>query len=239
MLIIPALDLQDGCVVRFVQGKHSKKIYSHDPVKTAKHWVKQGARFLHIVDLDGAFTGVPKNLPIIKQIARQIAVPLECGGGIRDRSLVAQLLDAGIARVIVSTKAVEDKNFLKKAFVEFQDKIIVSIDAQEGRVLTKGWKESAQGLDAVSFALQIKKVGFKEVIYTDTTKDGTLRGPNIKGTKELLKSTGLKVIASGGIASLNDIVKFKRIGKLGLQGVIIGKALYEGKFTLAEALALA
>jgi phosphoribosylformimino-5-aminoimidazole carboxamide ribotide isomerase len=236
MLIIPAIDIQDGCVVRFVQGRLNKKIYSRDPLKTAKHWVKQGAKFIHVVDLDGAIYGKTDNLGIVKEIARNVAIPIEFGGGIRDMGSIKTLLNSGINRVILGTKAVEDIIFLKKAFKVFNNKIIVSIDANF--VLIKGWRASSKGKGVFEFANTLKKIGFKELIYTDTLKDGTLKGPNIKGIRNLIKKTGLKVIASGGISSLDDIYRLTLLEDIGVIGIIIGKALYEGKFTLTAALKL-
>lgn len=237
MLLIPAIDLKDGCVVRLVQGKFSdKKIYSKDAVKTAKHWARQGAVMLHVVDLDGASTGVLKNIEIVKDILKEVAVPLEFGGGARDLKTIQMLLSLGISRVVLGTKAVEDRNFLKEAFKKCKEKLIVSVDAKEGKVLTKGWQESPKNIDALEFAAQLKDIGFSRIIYTDTSKDGTLAGPNIKDLKTLLKATGLKVIASGGISSLEDIRKLKSLEKQGVEGVIVGKALYEGRFTLTEAI---
>lgn len=238
MLIIPAIDIKDGCVVRFVQGRLDKKIYSCDPVKTAKHWVKQGAKIIHVVDLDGAFSGRPKNLDMVKQIAKAVDVPIQFGGGMRNLRIIETLLDYGVARIVLGTKAAQDRDFLKKAFKKFKDKIIVSIDAKAGRILTKGWQSSYGNKDILKFAHSLKGMGFKQTIYTDVLKDGTLKGPNIKGIKNLLKETGLNVIASGGISSLNDIQRLKLLEKKGLVGVIIGKALYEGRFRLAEALKL-
>lgn len=236
MLIIPAIDLQDGCVVRFVQGKSNKKVYSRDPLKVAKHWVKQGAKFLHIVDLDGAFTGIPKNLAVVKEIAKQLKVPVEFGGGLRKIETIAEVLNAGVSRVVLGTKAVEDKEFLKKAIGKFKNKIIVGVDAKNGEVMVRGWKSGHKNTDAVEFSLNLKKLGFTELIYTDTLKDGTMTGPNIKEIKKLLKMTGLKIIASGGISGLEDLHKLKGLQKDGVSGVIVGKALYEGKFTLPQAL---
>ena len=236
MLIIPAIDLKDGCVVRYVQGARDKKVYSKDPVKTAKHWVKQGAKFLHLVDLDGAFTGYPKNMDIVKEIVKNIPIPVEFGGGVRKIDTISALVDCGVVRVVLGTKAVSDKSFLKKAYKKFNDKIIVSIDAKNGIVMTEGWKSSKGKVDVLSFAVYLKDMGFRQVIYTDTLKDGTLSGPNIKSIKQLLKETNLKVIASGGISSLDDILKLKLLEKLGVIGVIIGKALYECKFTLSQAI---
>jgi phosphoribosylformimino-5-aminoimidazole carboxamide ribotide isomerase len=236
MLIIPAIDIQDGCVVRFVQGRLDKRVYSRDPVKTAKHWVKQGAKFMHIVDLDGAFSGKPRNLGVVKEIVKAINIPVEFGGGVRNQGMVEELFDAGVKRVILGTKAAQDKVFLKKIFKKFKDKIIVSVDTKDDRVLTKGWQASEGKLGVLEFASGLKEIGFKQVIYTDVLKDGTLKGPNIMGIKSLIKETGLSVIASGGISSLSDIQKLKLLQNKGVVGVIVGKALYEGKFTLAEAL---
>ncbi|MFH1269628.1 MAG: 1-(5-phosphoribosyl)-5-[(5-phosphoribosylamino)methylideneamino]imidazole-4-carboxamide isomerase [Candidatus Omnitrophota bacterium] len=236
MLIIPAIDLKDGCVVRFVQGYLDKRVYSRDPVKTAKHWVKQGAKMIHVVDLDGAFTGTPKNLGVLKKIVKAVSVPVNFGGGARNQKIIETVLGYGVRCVILGTKAAEDASFLKKAFKKFKDRIMVSIDAKEGRVLTKGWKASHKSTDIIKFARALKEIGFKQVIYTDVLKDGTLKGPNIKGIKNLLKETGLSVIASGGVSSLEDIRKLRLLKNKGLAGVIIGKALYEGRFTLAQAL---
>jgi len=236
MLIIPAIDIQGACVVRLVQGKSDKKTYSRDPVKTAKHWVKQGAELLHLVDLDGAFRGKPKNLEIVKEIAKNISVPLEFGGGVRDMSTVKQVLDLGVYRVVLGTRAIQDKVFLRKAYKTFKKKIIISLDAKDEKIVVNGWKASAGNKNLTGFAESLKEIGFKEFIYTDTLKDGTLKGPNIKSIKALLKKTGMRIIASGGISSLDDIYRLKLLEKLGLSGIIIGKALYEGKFSLAQAI---
>jgi phosphoribosylformimino-5-aminoimidazole carboxamide ribotide isomerase len=238
MLIIPAIDIKDGCVVRFVQGRLNKKVYSRDPVKTARHWVRQGARMIHVVDLDGAATGKPKNLNIVKDIVKTAGVPIQFGGGVRKIEQIKALLDYGVYRIIVGTKAVEDRVFLKKAFKEFKERIIVSVDAKSDAVLIKGWQAHHKNIDFLKLASILKDMGFKELIYTDIAKDGTLRGPNIKGIKSLLKNSGLKVIASGGISSLQDIRWLKSLEKKGLVGIIVGKALYEGKFTLSGALKL-
>lgn len=238
MLIIPAIDLKDGCVVRYVQGRLNKKVYSRDPVKTAKHWVKLGAKLIHVVDLDGAFSGKPKNLSLVKDIARSIDIPIEFGGGVRSIETIKEVIDSGISRVVLGTKAVEDKKFLEKAFRLLKEKVIVGLDAKDSNILIKGWKSSSKGSNIFDFAINLKKIGFKELIYTDTLKDGTLKGPNIKGIKSLLSKTGMKIIASGGISALDDIRKLKAIENKGVVGVIIGKALYEGRFTLPEAIKL-
>ncbi|MDD5096933.1 MAG: 1-(5-phosphoribosyl)-5-[(5-phosphoribosylamino)methylideneamino]imidazole-4-carboxamide isomerase [Candidatus Omnitrophica bacterium] len=236
MLIIPAIDLRNGAVVRLFQGKFDReKVYSHDPIKVAKHWAKQGAQFLHVVDLDGASSGAPKNLLIVKEIAQKVGLPFEFGGGVRSLEMIAQLLSLGAQRVVLGTRAANDAQFLKKAWKKFGEKIIVSIDALKTKVLTQGWNNSASKT-VLDFAGELKEIGFKQLIYTDISKDGALVGPNVLGIKELIRKTGLDVIASGGVASLKDLTKLKSLEKKGLSGVIIGKALYEGKFTLAEAL---
>ncbi len=235
MLIIPAIDIMGGNVVRLVQGRYQEKVYSRDPIKTAKHWARQGACFLHVVDLDAAISAKSDNLMLIKQIPKAVDMPVEIGGGIRTIRAISELLDAGFARVVLGTKAVEDRKFLKDAFKKFKERVIVSIDAEEGRILTKGWRRSQKGLGVLEFINILKEVGFREIIYTDTLKDGTLKGPNIKVVKGLLK-TGMKIISSGGVSSLEDLRKLKPLQKHGLTGVIVGKALYEGKFTLTQAL---
>jgi len=238
MLIIPAIDLQDGCVVRLVQGKFNKKVYSRDALKTAKHWVRQGAKFLHLVDLDGAVSGKPKNLSIIKEIARGVDIPVECGGGIRSIEAIKSILNSGVARVVLGTKAATDKEFLKKALRQFKNKVIISVDARGSNVCIKGWEDKTR-LVALSFIKDLKKMGVATIIYTDISKDGTLKGPNIKDTKNLLKASGIKIIVSGGVSSLDDILRLKVLEKQGVAGIIIGKALYEGKFTLTQALKFA
>jgi len=238
MLIIPAIDLRNGKVVRLLQGKFDQeKVYSSDPVKVANHWVRQGAKFLHIVDLDGASSGAPKNLVVLKKILSEVDIPLEFGGGVRSIEVISELLSLGVQRVVLGTRAVNDAQFLKKTWKKFGEKIIVSIDAKGAKVFTQGWNKTASKT-ILDFAQELKEVGFKQLIYTDITKDGALVGPNILGIKELMRRSGLNVIASGGVASLKDLLKLKKLQKNGLSGVIIGKALYEGKFTLAEALRL-
>lgn len=236
MIIIPAIDLENGCVVRFVQGLEDKKVYSSEPVKTARHWARQGANLIHIVDLDGASSGTLKNLDVVKNIISSVKVPLQLGGGIRKIETIGMLFDLGLYRVILGTRAAKDRVFLEKAFKKFQDKIIVSIDSKEGKVLTSGWRGYAQGTSILGFARVLKDIGFKSFIYTDVARDGTLKGPDIKGIKSLLKETGLHIIASGGVSCLDDLSKLKALEKKGVKGVIIGKALYEGRFTLTQAI---
>lgn len=238
-MIIPAIDLKDGCVVRFFQGRLDKKTYSSDPVKTARHWARQGAELIHVVDLDGAMSGKAKNLDIAKEIIKAVGVPVQFGGGLRSLEIIKELLTAGAFRVVLGTKAIEDEKFLRKAFKAFKDKIIISLDAKSDNIVTRGWAKSPGNKKVFMFAKALKEIGFKQVIYTDVLKDGSLKGPNIRAIKNLLVETNMGVIASGGVSSLEDISKLKLLEKKGLIGAIVGKALYEGRFTLAEALRLA
>jgi len=239
MLIIPAIDLKDCSVVRLLRGDFNKKtVYSDNPVEAARHWIEQGAELIHIVDLDGAREGKVRNLPALKDILKETPARVEFGGGVRTIETIEELLQTGVSRVILGTKAAQDKEFLKQAFERFKDKIIVSIDAKNGEVQIQGWEKDHKKLNALTLAADLKELGFRELIYTDISKDGTLEGPNIPGLENLIKNTGMNVIASGGISSLDDIKKLKLLENNGVTGIIIGKALYEGKFTLTEALKL-
>ena len=240
MLIIPAIDLKDGSVVRLRQGRFDRglKAYSDDPVKIALQWQEQGALLIHVVDLDGASLGRPKNLAVVKDILASVHTPIEFGGGVRSLETIKELLSLGVARVVLGTKAVEDSEFLEEAFMKFKDTIIVSVDAKSGHILTKGWQSSVESVQVLEFAQRLKKIGFSRMIYTDITKDGMLKGPNFEDVAKLLKKVKIGIIASGGVSSEADITRFKTMEKDGLQGVIVGKALYEGKFTLLQALQL-
>ncbi|HOW42623.1 MAG TPA: 1-(5-phosphoribosyl)-5-[(5-phosphoribosylamino)methylideneamino]imidazole-4-carboxamide isomerase [Candidatus Omnitrophota bacterium] len=236
MLIIPAIDLKDGKVVRLYQGRSDERVYSDDAAAVAKEWQRQGAQMLHVVDLDGAFSGSPKNLSALTQILRAVTIPVEFGGGVRDKQTILNLFAAGVHRVVLGTRAVQDRAFLQDVFSQFRERVIVSIDAKHGMVLIEGWQKESPGIPADTFALQLRAMGFREVIYTDTLKDGALSGPNLPALADLALKTGLQVIASGGISALADLDKLKKMEKSGVIGVIIGKALYEGKFTVQQAL---
>ena len=237
MIIFPAIDLKDGKCVRLVEGKLDKKtIYSDKPEEAALHWQSLGAEFLHIVDLDGAFEGAPKNLSVIEKILAAIKIPVQIGGGIRTLDTVKLLLDLGIKRVILGTAAVSEPNLVKEAIEKFgSDRIVLGIDARNGRVAVKGWAEESD-IDAKELALNMKKIGIERIVFTDIKRDGTLKGPNIEATKEMALATGLKVIASGGVSSIDDLKKLKEIEQYGVEGVIVGQALYKGAIDLKEAL---
>lgn len=236
MLIIPAVDIKEGKVVRLWQGDFDKvSVYADKPETIALEWQRQGALFLHIVDLDGACSGKLQNLAVIKKIAKTVKIPFEIGGGIRSLTTIKQLINLGVERIVLGTKVLQDKNFLKEAIVKFKGKIIVSIDARENKVASRGWLEVGN-IDAMDFARELKRLGLETIIYTDIKRDGTLTGPNFKAIEEMVDEADLKVIASGGVSSLKDLKELKKLEKRGLIGVIVGKALYENKFTLREAL---
>ena len=228
MLLLPAIDLMDGQVVRLRRGLAAEKVvYSNDPVSIAKKWQDAGADWLHLVDLDAAFSGEPKNLPCIESICAAVDLPCQLGGGMRSRQNIAAAFDCGVRRVILGTKAYESTDFLREACQEFGgERIAVGIDAKDGLVAVKGWTETTSSR-AVDLALSAQEAGAKTIIYTDIATDGMLEGPNYSALTELLKSLDCNLIASGGVSSADDILRLAAMP--GLYGAIIGKALYEGK----------
>jgi len=237
MLVIPAIDLKDGHCVRLQQGrKDAVTIYSKDPSATARKWESCGAKVLHVIDLDGAFTGSQKNLKVILEIRKSVKMAIQVGGGIRDIETVYSLLSAGINRVIIGTSAIEDSGFVIEACKKFPEKIFVGIDAKEGKVAVKGWEEISS-IGAKELAERIEKVGISGIIYTDILRDGMLTGPNISAVEDMVKTVNIPVIASGGIATLEDIKNLSKIKNL--YGAITGKAIYSGSLDLKEAIHLA
>ncbi|MFH1655910.1 MAG: 1-(5-phosphoribosyl)-5-[(5-phosphoribosylamino)methylideneamino]imidazole-4-carboxamide isomerase [Candidatus Omnitrophota bacterium] len=236
MIIIPAIDIMGGKVVRLMQGKFKEAtVYSDQPTEIAKQWWNQGAQLLHVVDLDGAATGQLKNFELINNIVQNIKIQIEVGGGIRDMETIGRLIGIGVSKVVLGTKAIEDKEFLKETLNSWPDKIVVSIDATHGKVVKEGWT-SVSGINATDFAKELQELGVKRIIYTDIARDGTLTGPNVKGIKSILEVVKIPVIASGGISDLGDLNKLKDLENVGLVGVIIGKALYERSIYLREAI---
>ncbi|HQA07353.1 MAG TPA: 1-(5-phosphoribosyl)-5-[(5-phosphoribosylamino)methylideneamino]imidazole-4-carboxamide isomerase [Syntrophomonadaceae bacterium] len=240
MTIYPAIDLKDGQCVRLVQGKLTNQtVYSSTPADVAQRFQQQGARWLHIVDLDGAFSGKPANLKAIEAIADAVTIPFQVGGGLRKVSDVEQMLQAGASRVIIGTRAVEGPDFIKQLLDEFgNERIILGLDARDGKVAVQGWVETAE-LTAVDLGKQMKELGIKTAVYTDVSRDGLLAGPNLEATRQVAINTGLSIIASGGISAVEHISSLKAMEADGVVGAIIGKALYEGRITLAQALAAA
>ena len=240
MLIIPAIDLKGGKVVRLVRGDFSEQlIYGDDPVAVAAHWEKGGATRLHVVDLDGALTGTPRHLEVVTKIAQRVKVPVQTGGGIRTLEAIAKYLDAGVAQVIIGTKACLDEAFVTKALKQHGEKVAVAVDVKQGRVAIEGWVRH-EFMKPKALILRLLKQGVKAIIYTDTTRDGTMTGPAVEAMKEVLGTVADKaaIYASGGISSLEDLKKLKELEPLGLKGAIVGRALYDGKLDLKEALAL-
>jgi len=236
MIIIPAIDIKDGQCVRLYQGEMDKEtVYFPNPVAAAKHWVEQGAERLHVVDLNGAVEGRPVHKLEIAAICKAVAGPVQLGGGLRSLEAVEEALGLGVARVILGTAAYENPNFLREACSKFPGKIIVGIDARDGRVAVKGWKENT-AMDAVDLAVRCEADGASRVIYTDISRDGTRRGVNVEETRRVARAVKIPVIASGGVATLDDIRRLKEIERDGVEGVIVGRALYSRTFTLREAI---
>ena len=234
MIVIPAIDLKDGRCVRLLQGRKSEMtVYNEDPVEVARAFAAAGAEMIHVVDLDGAFNESDSpNRAVARQIIEAVDVPIEFGGGIRTIDDVRQLCDAGVARVVLGTVAAEAPSRLKEFVGSFGSKICVGIDARDGRVMTRGW-ETATPLRAIDLARSVAECGVERIIYTDIARDGALIGPNIQQTVAVAEAANVRVTASGGVSSLDDI---KRLREARLDSVIVGKALYEGKFKLEEAL---
>ncbi|PKM90670.1 MAG: 1-(5-phosphoribosyl)-5-[(5-phosphoribosylamino)methylideneamino]imidazole-4-carboxamide isomerase [Firmicutes bacterium HGW-Firmicutes-12] len=238
MEVIPAIDLRDGRCVRLVQGElGTETIYSDEPVEMAKRWEELGAPRLHVVDLDGAFTGAPRNLDIIMEVVNAIKIPIQVGGGIRSFEMVKKLLNIGVDRVILGTAAIMSPELVLQCCKEYGDHIVVGIDGRDGLVAIEGWEATVE-TKVEKLAEEIARLGIKRVIFTDTRRDGTLRGPNIEATKNLAIASKLKIIASGGVSSLDDLRALKELKPYGVEGVIMGKALYSEAITLKEALAL-
>lgn len=237
MIIFPAIDLKDGQCVRLVQGKvENKTVYSSTPAEVARRLQKQGARWLHIVDLDGAFSGKPANLQAIEAIADAVTIPFQVGGGLRTRQDIERLLQTGASRVIIGTRAVDGPDFIKELLDEFgNEKMVLGLDARDGRVAVQGWVETVE-LTAIELGCQMKELGMRTAVYTDVSRDGLLAGPNLAATREVALHTGLSVIASGGVSTGYHIRALQDMEADGVVGAIIGKALYDGKITLAEAL---
>jgi len=238
MLIIPAVDLRAGKCVRLVEGRlDNETIYADDPVEVAARWEEEGASWLHIVDLDGAFAGGLKNLKVIEKILSTVSIPVELGGGIREIAVIERLLNMGVSRVILGTAAIINSSLVAAACVQFGEKVIVGIDAREGKVAIEGWGVLSKK-STLELACEVEMLGIKRVIFTDIWRDGTLKGPNLAAIEELTKATDLKIIAAGGIREADDLRALKKLEPLGVEAVILGKCLYAGTITLTEALAI-
>ena len=233
MRIYPAIDIKDGNCVRLLQGRFSDlTVYGDNPTEMAKKWESLGGEYIHVVDLDGALKGQGVNAKVIKNICKHVNVPVQTGGGIRTMEDIENKLACGISRVIIGTKAVRDADFVKRAVDKYGDKIVIGIDAKNSMVAIEGWEEVSE-FKAVDFAKKMEHIGVKTIVYTDIATDGTLQGPNLDAMAEMAKETNLDVIASGGVGSLEHI---KTLVPTGVEGVIVGRALYTGNVDLAEAI---
>ncbi len=238
MIVIPAIDLKEGKCVRLEQGLMEKDtVFNDNPGAQAKVWQDAGAELLHIVDLDGAFAGEPKNRPAIESIVKALSIPTQLGGGIRDLKTIEAYLDLGIDRVIIGTAAQRNPELVEEACRRFPGRIVVGIDAKNGMVAVQGWAE-VTGVTAIDLAKKFEGFGVSAIIYTDISRDGMMGGPNIEATCALAESMSIPVIASGGVSTLQDIRNLMAVEKSGVTGVITGKAIYTGAINLAEAIAL-
>lgn len=236
MIVIPAIDIKDGKCVRLLQGRRDAvTIYSDDPVSVARRWVESGAELIHVVDLDGAFTGVQRNMEKIKAIRDAVDVQIQVGGGIRDLMVINELINVGIDRVIIGTVAVNKPEIVKEACERFSNRILIAVDAKDGKVAVKGWEEVTD-VTAIEFAKKMQDCGITAIIYTDISRDGMLTGPNIEAMESMINALSIPVIVSGGVSRLEDIKALMQVK--GLWGVITGKALYEGRLDLREAVEL-
>lgn len=234
MEIFPAIDLYEGKVVRLLKGDYEKMtVYSEDPVRTAQDIEAAGAHWLHLVDLEGAKDGTTPNFPVVSEIVKKTTLKVEIGGGIRSMETIWQYLSAGVARVILGTKAVTDRSFLEEALRNYGERIAVGVDAKDGKVAIKGWREVLD-VDMIDFIKELRDLGVKNVIVTDIAKDGAMQGTNRALYRELVKLPGIEITASGGVSSLEDL---KALREMHLYGAILGKAMYTGDVKLPDAMA--
>lgn len=236
MLVIPAIDLRDGRCVRLVQGRPEQEtVYGRDPAAVAAGWEGRGAAWLHVVDLDGAFTGLPQNEPAVRAILNAVHIPVQLGGGIRSMATIKRYLELGVQRVILGTAAVSAPSFLQQAVDTFGERIVVGLDCRDKEVCIEGWERTA-GRSLTEFLAALAAAGVARVIYTDVRRDGMLQGPNMDSIAEMVAHARMPVIASGGVSSLDDIRALAALSPPGVEGVIVGKALYTGAFSLEDAI---
>lgn len=239
MQIIPAVDILGGKCVRLLQGRFDQEtVFADDPVEMAVHWALLGAQRLHVVDLDGAKTGEPQNTGVVARIIRALEIPVQVGGGIRTLEAAKNILDLGPDRVVIGTSAVLDRELARAMFQTFGEQVVLSLDARNEMVAIHGWQEVV-GQKAIDFAREMEALGAKRVIHTDIGRDGMLAGVNIAAMEQMVRAVNIPVIASGGVTTIDDIRNLKRLEPYGLEGVIIGKALYAGSLGLGEALSAA
>jgi phosphoribosylformimino-5-aminoimidazole carboxamide ribotide isomerase len=236
MIVVPAIDIKDGACVRLVHGDPAQKtVYSTNPAEMAEKWASLGAQRLHVVDLDGAFAGHPVNDGAIRKIVKAVKMEVQVGGGLRDLAAVERVFEAGASRAILGTVLLEDPAWIKEAVKKFPGKLVAGLDVKHGEVMVKGWK-AGSGLSLPEVLHRVESMGFAELIFTDITKDGTLEGPNIQAIRDVLGRTCMAVFSSAGVSCLKDIESLKTLEAEGLKGCIVGKALYDGRLELRDAL---
>ncbi|HWO42441.1 MAG TPA: 1-(5-phosphoribosyl)-5-[(5-phosphoribosylamino)methylideneamino]imidazole-4-carboxamide isomerase [Candidatus Eisenbacteria bacterium] len=236
MLVIPAIDIKDGRCVRLYQGDMARStVYFDRPLAAARHWQREGARLIHIVDLDGAVQGRPVHLREVEAICKETGLVVQLGGGLRSAETVETVLAIGVARAVIGTAAYDDPDLLRRLCASFPDRIIAGIDARDGKAAVQGWTETT-GADAVALARRCESAGVARIIYTDIERDGTRAGVNVEATGRLARSVRIPVIASGGVGSLEDLRRLKTLEQEGVEGVIVGSALYTGAFSLHQAI---
>ncbi|MEI7796485.1 MAG: 1-(5-phosphoribosyl)-5-[(5-phosphoribosylamino)methylideneamino]imidazole-4-carboxamide isomerase [Methylococcaceae bacterium] len=235
MLLIPAIDLKEGKCVRLRQGRmEDDTVFSDNPVEVAGRWVEAGAKRIHLVDLDGAFAGKPRNAEVVHAIAKAYPnLPVQIGGGIRDEATIEAYLNAGVQYVIIGTKAVQEPQFVREMAAKFSGHVMVGLDAKDGKVATDGWATVSQ-FDVIELALEFQENGVAAIIYTDIARDGMMQGVNVEATARLARAISIPVIASGGITNLDDIYALGKVANDGIMGAITGRAIYEGTLDFAE-----
>jgi len=236
VLIIPAIDLKGGKCVRLLKGEEgTETVFSENPLQTARKWEGCGARLIHVVDLDGAFSGEPRNFEIIRDIVNTVSADVQVGGGIRNINTVEKYISVGVRRVILGTSAIQDRKFLIDVCKSFPERVGVGIDTKMGKIAVKGWKEVID-LDTEDFLNGLNAIGVSLVIHTDVDRDGTMEGVNLNAVEKFVKSSPIPVITSGGISSLEDIEKLFTLEEFGLVGIILGRSIYTGKINLNKAI---
>lgn len=236
MRIYPAIDLIEGKTVRLVEGRYDRKLsYDISPIDAARKWADAGAEYIHVVDLDGARKGSPANLGTIEKIAAAVKLPVQAGGGYRSVPDIQKALDIGVTRVIVGSQAFKDRAFAETCAKTFGERVIFSVDARSGEIMSDGWEKSSGRDDAGMIKMFVERCGAGEIIYTDISKDGTLSGPDVGNLKRILSKVRVKIISAGGIKTVRDVVSLTELGQ-GISGAIIGRALYDGTIDLREAI---
>jgi len=235
MLVIPAIDISEGKAVRLRQGDMAQKTVYGEPVDFAVRWQQAGSRLIHVVDLDGAMAGRPANLAAVRRIVEAVDVPVELGGGLRTVDDVGRVLELGVRYAVIGTAALRGEQVVAECVRRFEERVIVGIDARDGKVAVQGWTEGSR-VEAVQLARRVQALGVRRIIFTDIATDGMLQGPNLAALRQMAESLTMEVVASGGVTTIEDLLRLRELESLGVIGAIVGRALYEGNIDLAEAI---